>query len=83
MLRGFESGADDYLAKPFELPILIARVQGLLRRREWFRLGRDRESPGEGLSESERAAVRIEVNAQRLPTDGRDNAPRLVTIGNS
>ena len=43
VLRGFESGADDYLAKPFELPILIARVQGLLRRREWFRLGRDRE----------------------------------------
>jgi len=39
VLRGFESGADDYLPKPFELPILIARVQGLLRRREWFRLG--------------------------------------------
>ena len=39
VLQGFESGADDYLPKPFELPILIARVQGLLRRREWFRLG--------------------------------------------
>jgi DNA-binding response OmpR family regulator len=39
VLQGFESGADDYLAKPFELPILIARVEGLLRRREWFRLG--------------------------------------------
>jgi two-component system, OmpR family, alkaline phosphatase synthesis response regulator PhoP len=43
VLRGFEAGADDYLAKPFELPILIARVQGLLRRREWFRLGLDRQ----------------------------------------
>jgi DNA-binding response OmpR family regulator len=42
VLRGFESGADDYLAKPFELPILMARVQGLLRRREWFQLGVDR-----------------------------------------
>jgi two-component system, OmpR family, alkaline phosphatase synthesis response regulator PhoP len=42
VLQGFQSGADDYLAKPFELPILIARVQGLLRRREWFRLGLDR-----------------------------------------
>ena len=41
VLRGFESGADDYLSKPFELPILIARVHGLLRRREWFRLGAD------------------------------------------
>jgi len=39
VLQGFQSGADDYLTKPFELPILIARVQGLLRRREWFRLG--------------------------------------------
>src|SRR6185503_3201689 len=35
VLRGFESGADDYLPKPFELAILIARVNGLLRRRRW------------------------------------------------
>ena len=37
VLRGFEAGADDYLAKPFELAILIARIRGLLRRREWLR----------------------------------------------
>jgi two-component system, OmpR family, alkaline phosphatase synthesis response regulator PhoP len=37
VLRGFESGADDYLTKPFELSILIARIRGLLRRREWLR----------------------------------------------
>ncbi|MBA2645185.1 MAG: response regulator transcription factor [Pyrinomonadaceae bacterium] len=36
VLRGFESGADDYLPKPFELAILIARLRGLLRRREWL-----------------------------------------------
>ncbi len=41
VLHGFESGADDYLAKPFELAILIARLNGLLRRREWFHLDRD------------------------------------------
>jgi DNA-binding response OmpR family regulator len=35
VLRGFEAGADDYLPKPFELAILLARVHGLLRRRQW------------------------------------------------
>lgn len=38
VLRGFESGADDYLPKPFELSVLIARINGLLRRRQWFHL---------------------------------------------
>lgn len=37
VLRGFAAGADDYLTKPFELAILIARTRGLLRRREWLR----------------------------------------------
>jgi DNA-binding response OmpR family regulator len=37
VLRGFEAGADDYLPKPFELPILLSRVHGLLRRTDWFR----------------------------------------------
>ncbi|HEY3453404.1 MAG TPA: response regulator transcription factor [Bryobacteraceae bacterium] len=36
VLRGFEAGADDYLMKPFELAILIARIHGLLRRRAWL-----------------------------------------------
>lgn len=36
VLKGFTAGADDYLPKPFELPILLARLQGLLRRREWL-----------------------------------------------
>jgi DNA-binding response OmpR family regulator len=35
VLRGFEAGADDYLPKPFELAILLARVHGLLRRGRW------------------------------------------------
>jgi DNA-binding response OmpR family regulator len=37
VLKGFASGADDYLPKPFELNILIARVHGLLRRTQWQR----------------------------------------------
>lgn len=37
VLEGFGAGADDYLPKPFQLPIFLARLQGLLRRSEWFR----------------------------------------------
>jgi len=37
VLKGFAAGADDYLTKPFELAILIARIRGLLRRRDWLR----------------------------------------------
>jgi len=37
ILTGFAAGADDYLTKPFELSILIARISGLLRRRDWLR----------------------------------------------
>jgi DNA-binding response OmpR family regulator len=35
VLRGFEAGADDYLPKPFELSILVARINALLRRHAW------------------------------------------------
>ena len=33
VLRGFEAGADDYLPKPFDLTVLLARIHALLRRR--------------------------------------------------
>ena len=42
VLKGFASGADDYLPKPFDLSILLARLQGLLRRSQWMR----GQSPG-------------------------------------
>jgi two-component system OmpR family response regulator len=31
-VRGLDGGADDYLAKPFELPELLARIRALIRR---------------------------------------------------
>jgi two-component system, OmpR family, alkaline phosphatase synthesis response regulator PhoP len=35
VVQGLELGADDYLAKPFDLAVLLARIKGLLRRRDW------------------------------------------------
>ncbi len=41
VLNGFAAGADDYLPKPTELAILLARIGGLLRRSEWLRPSQD------------------------------------------
>jgi DNA-binding response OmpR family regulator len=37
VLEGLNSGADDYLPKPFDLDILFARLKSLLRRATWSR----------------------------------------------
>ncbi len=41
VLEGFAAGADDYLPKPFQLPIFLARLQGLLRRTGWLSNGKN------------------------------------------
>ncbi len=56
VLKGFASGADDYLPKPFELPILLARLQGLLRRRQWMR---EAQAAGPAPARSQAAQGRI------------------------
>ena len=38
VLQGFEAGTDDYLPKPFDLNIFLARLKGLLRRQQWTRV---------------------------------------------
>jgi DNA-binding response OmpR family regulator len=71
VVRGLEAGADDYLPKPFDLPVLLARVKGLLRRREWAR-----EPPG-------RAAVRLgeaEVDFANFEVVVRGERHRLTTL---
>ena len=46
VLRGFEAGADDYLPKPFELSVLLARINALLRRRAWFQKDLNKSEAG-------------------------------------
>ncbi len=48
VLRGFEAGADDYLPKPFDLSILIARINALLRRHAWHAASRGAGQPSAG-----------------------------------
>jgi DNA-binding response OmpR family regulator len=63
VLRGFESGADDYLPKPFELAVLIARINGLLRRRQWFHLDQD-SSAASAINASRRSVEKPGNEAQ-------------------
>jgi DNA-binding response OmpR family regulator len=68
VLQGFAAGADDYLPKPFQLPIFLARLQGLLRRNEWLR--RDK------LETKNRAAIETAGKAPRLAANGVSKANR-------
>ena len=61
---GLELGADDYLTKPFELPVLMARLRAVLRRAD--RAGGARRCFVGGLE--------IDVAAHRATLEGRDLA---------
>lgn len=73
VLKGFEAGADDYLPKPFELKILLARLRGLLRRGEWQQTAR----PGAATATSdvpevfEFAGRRLDFGAMELTAKNR------------
>lgn len=55
VLRGFAAGADDYLPKPFDLQILLARIQSLLRRKEWSRMLINNPAGGPRVTSSKNA----------------------------
>jgi DNA-binding response OmpR family regulator len=63
VLQGFAAGADDYLPKPFQLPIFLARLQGLLRRSEWLRPEK-LETRTRATSESPAKSARAEGSAK-------------------
>ncbi len=69
VLKGFESGADDYLPKPFELSVLLARLNGLLRRREWFH--RDQSQAQTTSSAEEPASSASNEGPEEFAIDGR------------
>ena len=52
VLDGLEAGADDYLPKPFDLDILLARLRVLLRRMQWQQRT-SRSAPGAPAEEQE------------------------------
>jgi DNA-binding response OmpR family regulator len=66
VLRGFEAGADDYLPKPFDLAVLLARINALLRRRQWFNKDRDRVSHDDGAKVFEFDGKTIDFEALEL-----------------
>ncbi len=68
VLQGFAAGADDYLPKPFQLPIFLARLQGLLRRSEWLRLEKP-ETKNRMASEAAAKSTRTEPAAKAATAD--------------
>lgn len=66
VLRGFEAGADDYLPKPFELSVLLARINALLRRREWLRKTPQQPSPVDASNIFEFGSKTIDFEALEL-----------------
>lgn len=69
VVKGIAAGADDYLAKPFDLGVLIARIKGLMRRREW--LETTAQEPAENILINGRTiyfkTLEIEVEGERQP----------------
>jgi DNA-binding response OmpR family regulator len=63
VLKGFSAGADDYLTKPFELKILIARIGGLLRRKQWLRASSDTFRFGAKSVDFDRLELRVHDQA--------------------
>jgi diguanylate cyclase (GGDEF)-like protein len=60
-IAGLELGADDYVTKPFDLQLLLLRVQGALRRAGWLNL----TSPVTGLPSSKLVEEQLRATIRR------------------
>ncbi len=58
-VQGIDAGADDYVAKPFHIEEVLARVRALVRR-----------AAGHASNEIEAAGVRIDTRTGRVTVDG-------------
>lgn len=58
-VQGFDAGADDYVAKPFHMEEILARVRALLRR-----------AAGHATNEISCGLVRLDTRAGRVVVDG-------------
>ena len=75
VLRGFEAGADDYLPKPFQLSILLARIKGLLRRHRWNERAAPEAEPGDVYTFSGRT-----LDFAAMEVRARDRSYRLTMM---
>jgi len=75
VLQGFASGADDYLPKPFQLPIFLARLQGLLRRSQWLvadkSAAKGRAGNGKDAAATSGAATNSGADSEVFSFDGK------------
>lgn len=75
ILEGLEAGADDYLAKPFDLSILLVRLKSLLRRTAW-----QRNPPTEAAEQTSEATSIYSFNHRTIRFDALELiAPNRIT----
>lgn len=77
VLRGFESGADDYLPKPFELSVLLARLNALLRRRQWFHQDQTNRPDGDSQATDHDASNKADEDTEEFAVNN-----RVIDFGN-
>lgn len=80
VLKGFESGADDYLPKPFNLDILLARIGSLLRRKRWLQTTTELIAPTQSQADDQFSFGDKLVDFQRLQLRSGDKVYQLTLM---